>query len=248
VNGLDVTDPKQALKIRSMIGFLPEVPGLYETLSAYRNLDFYASLYDVPKDRRDRRIRELLELLEIWERKDDIVGKFSKGMKQKIAIARALVHEPEFLFLDEPTSGLDPEASLTVRNFLMDLKKEGRTIFINTHNLDDAERLCDTIAVMKTRLLAKGSPEELSRQFWGRTTVVHLRSITPAMIEAVRNVNGVTGVKVFEGKLLIDVIDPTATNPEIVSALSKAGGSIEFVNELRRTLEDVYLRLLGVQQ
>jgi ABC-2 type transport system ATP-binding protein len=248
VNGLDVTDPADALKIRSQIGFLPEVPGLYDTLSAYRNLDFYASLYNVPKDRRDRRIRELLDVLEIWDRRDDIVGKFSKGMKQKIAIARALVHEPELLFLDEPTSGLDPEASLTVRNFLMELKKEGRTIFINTHNLDDAERLCDTIGVMRTRLLAVGSPSDLSRQFWGRTTVVHLRSITPPMIDAVRGVSGVTTVKQFENKLLIDVVDPVAANPDIVSALLRQGAQIEFVNELKRTLEDVYLRLLGGRQ
>ena len=248
VNGLDVNRREDALQIRSKIGFLPEVPGLYETLSAYKNLDFYAALYDVPADQRERRIKELLETLGIWNRKDDIVGKFSKGMKQKIAIARALVHEPEFLFLDEPTSGLDPEASLTVRNFLLELKKEGRTIFINTHNLDDAERLCDKIGVMKTRLLAVGSPSDLSRMFWGRTTVVHLRAITPTMVASVRDLSGVTGVKEFEGKLLIDVVDPAEVNPEIVKALLKNGGQIEFVNELKRGLEDVYLRLLGGKQ
>lgn len=248
VNGLDATDPQDALKIRSMIGFLPEVPGLYETLSAHRNLEFYASLYDVPVDKRERRIKELLEILGIWDRRDDTVGKFSKGMKQKIAIARALVHDPEFLFLDEPTSGLDPVASLTVRNFLMDLKKEGRTIFINTHNLDDAERLCDTIGVMKTRLLATGSPEELSREFWGRTTVVHLRSVTPPMVDAVRAVTGVTGVKQLDNKLLIDVADPESANPNIITSLVRAGGEVEYVNELKRTLEDVYVRLLGEQQ
>jgi ABC-2 type transport system ATP-binding protein len=248
VNGLDVNRREDALQIRSKIGFLPEVPGLYETLSAYRNLDFFAALYDVPADQRERRIKELLETLGIWNRKDDIVGKFSKGMKQKIAIARALVHEPEFLFLDEPTSGLDPEAALTVRNFLLELKKEGRTIFINTHNLDDAERLCDKIGVMKTRLLAVGSPSDLSRMFWGRTTVVHLRSVTPAMVASVREISGVTGVKEFENKLLIDVIDPVAVNPDIVKALLKNGGQIEFVNELKRGLEDVYLRLLGGKQ
>jgi ABC-2 type transport system ATP-binding protein len=169
-------------------------------------------------------------------------------MKQKIAIARALVHEPEFLFLDEPTSGLDPVAALTVRNFLLELKKEGRTIFINTHNLDDAERLCDTIGVMKTRLLATGSPEELSREFWGRTTVMHLRAVTPAMIEAVRTVSGVTGVKQVDNKLLIDVVDPVTANPGIVQAVVRSGGEIEFVNELKRTLEDVYIKLLGGQQ
>jgi ABC-2 type transport system ATP-binding protein len=248
VNGLDSTDPKEAIKIRSMIGFLPEVPGLYETLSASRNLEFYASLYDVPADKRDSRIKELLELLGIWDRKDDTVGKFSKGMKQKIAIARAMVHDPEILFLDEPTSGLDPVASLTVRNFLMDLKKEGRTIFINTHNLDDAERLCDTVGVMKTRLLATGSPEELSREFWGRTTIIHLRSVTAPMIEAVRSVNGVMGVKQLDNKLLIDVADPVTTNPSIIAAVVRVGGEVEFVNELKRSLEDVYVRLLGGQQ
>ena len=248
VNDLDVNDPKDALQIRSMIGFLPEVPGLYETLSAHRNLEFYASLYDVPADKRERRIKELLELLGIWDRKDDTVGKFSKGMKQKIAIARALVHDPEFLFLDEPTSGLDPVASLTVRNFLMDLKREGRTIFINTHNLDDAERLCDTVGVMKTRLLALGSPEELSREFWGRTTVVHLRAVTPTMIAAAKAVDGVMEIKQVENKLLIDVADPSSANPQIISALVRSGGEVEFVNELKRTLEDVYVRLLGGQQ
>ncbi len=248
INGLDVNRPDEALQIRSKIGFLPEVPGLYETLSAYKNLDFYAALYDVPADKRERRIKELLETLGIWNRKDDIVGKFSKGMKQKIAIARALVHEPEFLFLDEPTSGLDPEASLTVRTFLLELKKEGRTIFINTHNLDDAERLCDTIGVMKTRLLATGSPAELSRMFWGHTTVIHLRSSSAALVAAVRDVSGVTAVQEFEGKLLIDVTDPESVNPEIIKCLLKNGAQIVFVNELKRGLEDVYLRLLGGKQ
>jgi len=248
VNGLDINDPKDAIRIRSMTGFLPEVPGLYETLSAARNLEFYASLYDVPAGKRKERIKELLELLGIWDRRDDMVGKFSKGMKQKIAIARALVHDPEFLFLDEPTSGLDPVASLTVRNFLLELKKGGRTIFINTHNLDDAERLCDTIGVMRTRLLAYGPPEELSREFWGRTTIVHLRAVTPQLIDAARSVEGVMGVKQIDNKLVIDVVDPEAANPRIVNALVRSGGEVEFVNELKRTLEDVYVRLLGDRQ
>jgi ABC-2 type transport system ATP-binding protein len=248
VKGLDVTKPDEAIQIRSMVGLLPEVPGLYDNLSAYRNLDFYASLYGVPEDKREGRIRELLQTLEIWDRREDLVGKFSKGMKQKIAIARALVHEPEYLFLDEPTSGLDPEASMTVRNYLLDLKKEGRTIFINTHNLDDAERLCDKIGVMKTRLLATGSPSELSRMFWGRTTVVHLKAVTSEMINAVRGLSGVTGVSQHENRLLIEVVDPESVNPDIVRELLKMGGEVEYVNELKRGLEDVYLKLLGGKQ
>ena len=245
VHGLDVSKPEDALRIRGMIGLLPEVPGLYESLSAYKNLDFFAQLYDVPKDRREKRIEELLKTLGVWDRRDDAVGKFSKGMKQKIAIARALVHDPEYLFLDEPTSGLDPEASLTVRNYLLDLKKEGRTIFINTHNLDDAERLCDKVGVMKTRLLAIGSPEELSRMFWGRTTVVRLRRVLPGMADSVRGLPGVTGVKEEGSALLVDVSSPDEANPAIVSALAKQGGEVLAVGELRRGLEDVYLKLLG---
>ncbi|NLT37043.1 MAG: ABC transporter ATP-binding protein [Methanomassiliicoccus sp.] len=245
VNGLDASKPSEALQIRSQVGLLPEIPGLYEALSAYKNLDFFAALYGVPIDRRKVRIRELLEMLEIWDRRDDIVGKFSKGMKQKIAIARALVHEPELLFLDEPTSGLDPEAALTVRNFLLELKKEGRTIFLNTHNLDDAERLCDTVGVMRTRLLAKGSPSELSRQFWGRTTVVQLHNISPYMISGLRSLSGVTNVVQEGDHLMIDVTDPASVNPDIVRELVHQGGQVQSVNELKRSLEDVYLRLLG---
>jgi len=245
VHGLDVRDPEQALLIRGKIGLLPEMPGLYDMLSAYRNLDFYAQLYDVPKHLRAERIESLLRTLELWDRRDDAVGKFSKGMRQKIAIARALVHEPDYLFLDEPTSGLDPEAALTVRNYLLDLKKEGRTIFINTHNLDDAERLCDKVGVMKTSLLAMGSPEELAGMFWGRTSVVRLRSVTPSMVSAVRALSGVTGVKADDSTLLVDVTDPDDVNPSILRALVAQGGEVLSLGELRRGLEDVYIRLMG---
>lgn len=245
VHGLDITRPEEALMIRGKIGLLPEVPGLYETLSAYRNLDFYAQMYDVPKGVRAERIESLLKTLSMWDRRDDPVGKFSKGMKQKIAIARALVHEPDYLFLDEPTSGLDPEASLTVRNYLLDLKKEGRTIFINTHNLDEATRLCDRVGVMKTGLLAVGTPDELADMFWGHTTVVRLRRAVPGMAEALRSLPGVTGVRQEGDAFLVEVTSPDDTNPLIVRALVEQGGEVLSMGELKRGLEDVYLRLLG---
>ena len=134
-----------------MVGFLPENVGLYDSLSAYRNLDFYGQLYEVPEKKRRENIERLLRLLGIWERREDAVGTFSKGTKQKIAIARALIHDPQVLFLDEPTANLDPEAAKTVRDFILELKKEKRTIFLNTHNLDEAERLCDRIAILKNQ-------------------------------------------------------------------------------------------------
>ena len=245
VNGLDITHPADRIKIRGMIGLLPETPGLYESLSAQRNLDFFAQLYGIQKEERDRRIKALLTALDVWDRRDDSVAKFSKGMKQKIAIARALVHKPSFLFLDEPTSGLDPQASLTVRNYLMDLKKEGITIFLNTHNLDEAERLCDRIGVIQKKLLAVGSPEELSSKFWGKTTVIQLRSTTTQMVHAVESIPSVRRVSLSEGKLLVELEHPDRDNPLVVKTLVENGAQIEFVNELKHGLEDIYLRLIG---
>jgi len=245
VNGLDITNPKDIIRIRGMIGLLPETPGLYESLSAYRNLDFFAQLYGISREERERRIKDLLTALAVWDRRDDPVAKFSKGMKQKIAIARALVHEPSFLFLDEPTSGLDPQASMTVRNYLMDLKKEGITIFLNTHNLDEAEKLCDRIGVIQRVLLAIGSPEELSRKFWGKTTVVRLPLVTAEMVRAVESIPSVRRVKEAEGKLLVELENPDRNNHLIVKALVDKGAQVEYVNELKHGLEDIYLRLVG---
>lgn len=245
INGIDIRDKRERIRIRGMIGLLPEMPGLYESLSAQSNLEFFAKLYGIPQVERKRRIKELLQALGVWDRRNDPVGKFSRGMKQKIAIARALVHEPEFLFLDEPTSGLDPQATITVRNYLLELKKEGRTIFLNTHNLDEAEKLCDKIGVISGKLLALGSPAELSRRFYGRTTVVHLRHPRPDMVERIRFLPGVRDVRLSGKELLIDVDNPEEQNPVIVSTLIEGGAEVEFVNELKHGLEDVYLKLIG---
>ncbi len=231
------------VRIRKIVGFLPENVGLYDDLSAYRNLDFYAKLYECPEPQRRESIERLLRLQGLWDRRDRLVGTFSKGMKQKVAIARALVHDPKVVFLDEPTANLDPEAAKTVRDFILELKKEKRTIFLNTHNLDEASRICDRIGVLKTRLVAIGSPESLRGSLWGRKTVVHLKSMDDRILAAVRGA-GFEGVEVMENKLIIDVKDPEGENPAIVGAIVGAGGQVQFVTELRPTLEDVYLRLV----
>lgn len=248
VNGMDIAHPNDRIKIRGIIGLLPETPGLYESLSAQRNLDFFAQLYGLSSTERDGRIKELLTTLDVWERRNDPVAKFSKGMKQKIAIARALVHEPEILFLDEPTSGLDPQASLTVRNYLLDLKKEGRTIFLNTHNLDEAEKLCDKIGVIQRNLLALGSPEELSSKFWGKATVIEARSLTPEMVRAVESIPSVRRVNLTDGRLLVELDRPDLNNPLIVRTLVERGAEVEYVSELKHGLEDIYLKLIGGQR
>ncbi len=170
VNGLEVG--VEDTRIRGQIGILTESPGLYERLSARRNLEIFAELYGVADVR--GQVEKYLRLLELWDRRDTEAGTFSKGMKQKLAIARALIHEPPVVFMDEPTSALDPEAAKTVRDFIETLSGQGRTIFLCTHNLDEAERLCERIGVFRQRLIAVDTPEALRRKLFGRQTEVYL--------------------------------------------------------------------------
>jgi ABC-2 type transport system ATP-binding protein len=244
IGGFSIGKEDDCQKIRKMVGFLPENVGLYGSLSALKNLDFYGQLYEVPEAKRKENIERLLRLLGIWERREDTVGTFSKGMKQKIAIARALIHDPQVLFLDEPTANLDPEASKTVRDFILDLKKEKRTIFINTHNLSEAERLCDRIAILKGRLIKVDSPKDLALSLHSRKTIIHLQGIPEAVLAAVNNLSAVKTVRVLDNKLIIDIDNPEYDNPEVVRAIVVAGGNVKYVTELRSTLEDVYLKLI----
>jgi ABC-2 type transport system ATP-binding protein len=229
-------------QVRRQVGILTESPGLYDRLSAERNLAFFASLYEVEDI--PAQVERYLRMLGLWDRRAETAGTFSKGMRQKLAIARALLHEPQVLFLDEPTSGLDPEAALMVREFIASLKQEGRTIFVCTHNLDEADRLCDRIAVFNTHLLALDTPTALRRQLYQRTVVFHLNQVEPRFVERVKELPFIRTVKETEGKLVIALDDPEGNNPTIVRALVEAGADIQFVGELRRSLEDIYLKLI----
>ena len=174
----------------------------------------------------------------------DIAATFSKGMKQKLAIARALLHEPRTIFLDEPTAGLDPEASRLVREFILEIKEQGRTIFICTHNLDEADRLCDRIGVFKTRLLIVDAPVNLRRQVFGRKVVFHLRKADQRLVDKLQNHPSVTEAKQVDEKIVATINDPEANNPELIRILVTEGAEVQFVGELRRSLEDVYLQLV----
>ena len=240
VNGYTVG--KDDTNIRRCSGILTETPGMYDNLSAEYNLRIYANLYEV-KDVAGQ-VEKYLRMLGLWERRYDEAGTFSKGMKQKLAIARALLHEPRLLFLDEPTSGLDPEAAHLVREFIADLRKEGRTIFLCTHNLDEADRLCDRIGVFKTRLLALDTPKNLRMQLFGRKVVFHLRAADPALPETLSKLAYVHEARLIDDKLVVTLDDPEAHNPEIIRSLVNAGADIQFVGELRRSLEDAYLQLV----
>jgi ABC-2 type transport system ATP-binding protein len=230
-------------QIRQRVGILTESPGLYDRLSAARNLRFFAQLYDVADV--DAQVERYLRMLGLWERRHEAAATFSKGMRQKLAIARALLHEPEVLFLDEPTSGLDPEMARLVREFIADLKQEGRTIFLCTHNLDEADRLCDRIAVFNTHLLAVDTPAALRRELYDRKVVFHLRRASPAYLELLRGFDFVRSVEQVDQKLVVALEDPENQNPILVKALVGEGAELQFVGELRRSLEDVYLQLVG---
>ncbi len=234
---------KDPLQIRKIIGLIPENVGLYGELSAYRNLDFYARLYERTDRQRSESIERLLKMLGIWEERDQPVGTFSKGMKQRVAIARALVHDPQILFLDEPTANLDPEAAKTVRDFILELKKEEKTIFLNTHNLDEAQKLCDRIGILRTHLLRIGTPGELKESLWGSKTVIQLQEVNDSIVEAVQKQTA-NKVAVEDHRLVIDVMNAEQENPGLVEAIVSAGGRIQFVQGLSPTLEDVYLKIV----
>lgn len=231
--------------IRAQIGILTESPGLYEKLSALQNLSYFARLYGLSGDAREAAVQRYLEMLGLWDRREEPVGGFSKGMKQKLAIARALLHEPKIVFLDEPTSALDPESAKVVRDFIAELKSEGRTIFLCTHNLDEADRLADRIGVMKQRLIQVDTPLNLKRRLYGRRIVIRLRTVNDALINSIKSLPYVKRLDRDENRLFLTLDDTDAMTPVVVRALVLAGGDIQSVTEERHSLEDVYLNLVG---
>ena len=233
---------KDDTEIRRNVGVLTETPGMYDNLSAEYNLRIFAELYEV-KDVKGQ-ITKYLKMLGLYERRMDAAGTFSKGMKQKLAIARALLHEPRILFLDEPTAGLDPEASHLVREFIAELRKEGRTIFLCTHNLDEADRLCDRIGVFKSHLLVVDTPSNLRSSVFGHKVVFHLAKVDENIQAAVAGLEFSREVKIMDNKLLVSLDNPESQNPEVVRVLVNMGADVQFVGELRHSLEDVYLQLV----
>lgn len=241
IDDLSLDNKKDHLAIRKIIGILPENVGLYEDMTAYKNLNFIAKLYQYPENKRKERIEYYLKMLDLWDRKDKVAGTFSKGMKQKLAIARALIHEPKILFLDEPTANLDPEASKMVRDFILELKKENRTIFLNTHMLDEAERICDRVGILKTQLIDIGTTTELRQSLWGKKSIVEVDAVTDKILENIKSL-GFGTITIDNNKMTIDVNDPHHDNPSIIRAIQDAGGQVQFVSELVPSLEDIYLK------
>ena len=245
IDSYDIRDKMDVQNIRRIIGLLPEVPGLYETLGAYQNLDFYGQFYGIPKQKREESIQTTLTELGLWDRRNEPVGDFSKGMKQKVAIARALTHDPKYIFLDEPTAGLDPAASKIVREYILELKKQGNTILINTHNLAEAERICDTVAMVKNKIVRVGNPKKLAQGLFARIIRITLNKIPASLLTEISSLKYVSKAQVNGNQLILNVSDPEQENPQVISWLIQHGLQVQFVSEEEYSLEDAYLKLIG---
>lgn len=222
----------EGAQVRANTGVLTESPSLYEKLSARENLSFFGKLYGVPPQTLPGRVEELLELFGLRERADDPAGGFSKGMKQRLVLARALVHNPPILFLDEPTSGLDPEAAHQVNELIARLRSEGRTIFLCTHRLAEAEPLCDRVALFNHgRLLAMGTIPELARRLWGGDELeIELLQVDEQAWDGFS----------LEGKVLRAPIASPEEAARLVTQVVEKGGKIVRVSPRRHTLEEIY--------
>jgi ABC-2 type transport system ATP-binding protein len=236
---------RQSDDVRARCGALLEYHGLYERLTAVDNLDYYGRIWHMSNAERQSRTRELLEPLDLWERRGEVVGKWSRGMKQKLAVARTLMHHPELVFLDEPTSGLDPVASAALREDLEELaSKEGVTIFLTTHNLAEAEKLCDQVGVISHgQLLAVGTPEELRTRTSAPRLHVSGRGFTEDLLNKLKAHPLVSALQQRNGSLILDLKDQKQS-PALVTLMVLDGAQIDEVRKEKADLEDVFLKLV----
>src|SRR5580704_16472818 len=235
----------QGHEIRARSGALLEHSGLYERLSAEDNLRFQGRVARMPKQQLDERIREMLTHLSLWDRRNEAVVKWSRGMKQKLAIARTLLHRPALVFLDEPTAGLDPVAAAGLRDDLARLaSQQGATIFLTTHNMAEAEKLCSLVAVVRQgKLLAVGSPAELRSRGGGRRAEIAGRGFSEAMLATLRQQASVSQASIENGRLML-VLNGGSEVAPLVSLIVREGGEVQEVRSGQGSLEDVFLTLM----
>lgn len=235
----------QADDIRARIGALLEFAGLYERMTAEDNLDLYGRIYHMPAAERRVRIKELLVHLDLWDRRKDQIGKWSRGMKQKLAVARALLHHPPLIFLDEPTAGFDPIAAASLRNDLASLvAREGVTVFLNTHNLVEAEKLCAQVGVIRQgRLLTVGNPDELRLRTGGPQAEIVGSGFNDQMLAQIREQPEVAKAELQNNHFTIELRGENRVGP-LVGLIVRSGGEVEEVRKGKASLEDVFLTLM----
>jgi len=246
IAGIPLT-PENGVEIRRRVSIMPESPGLYLRLSVAENLQCFADLYQAP-DPKDR-IERALRAVHLADRAHDACGTLSKGLRQRVALARALLSDPEVLFLDEPTSGLDPVAARDVHELIDALRRSGVTIFLTTHRLEEAERLCDRVAILNTTLRTTGRPDELRDRLFAKTLTV--RTLAP-LPEPGRVFAGLPAVDSWHpdgpAGYVLAVSDPAAAAPAVTRALVAADADVLSISESHHSLEDVYLELIDQDQ
>jgi ABC-2 type transport system ATP-binding protein len=242
VAGFPLT-PENGVEIRRRIAIMPESPGLYLRLSILENLECFADLYEVSDPR--GRIDLALRAVNLADRAQDACGTLSKGLRQRVALARALLSDPEVLFLDEPTVGLDPVAAREVHELILGLRERGVTIFLTTHRLEEAERLCDRVAILNTTLRTIGRPDELREQLF--STEVTVRTLV-ALSEPGRVFTGLPAVDDWHedgpANYRLTVSKSAVAVPAVTRALVAAGADVLSIGEKQHSLEDVYLELI----
>jgi ABC-2 type transport system ATP-binding protein len=230
-------------EIRQLISVMPENPGLYVRLTVQENLELFAGLYGLPSS--GARIAAALETVNMAPRARDLCGRLSKGLRQRVGLARALLSDPVVMFLDEPTSGLDPVASRDVHDLIAGLRERGVTVFLTTHRLEEAERLCDRVAILNTRLLAVGPPEQLRTQLFRSSLVVTTAARLPAPGAVFTPDVGVDKwTPDGDATYVLTVADPRMTAPRVTRALVAAGADVVSIAVAHHSLEDVYLQLV----
>lgn len=242
VSGFDIV--KEAPQVRASVGVLTEQHGLYERMNGLEYLDFFGRIYRIPEHVRQRRSRSLMERFGMADAMERRISSYSKGMKQKIALVRALLHDPPVLLLDEPTSAMDPQSARLVRDAIRDLKRDQRTIVLTTHNLAEAESLADEIAIIRRgHIIAKGTQESLAQRVVGNPQF-EVRTATPlnGTVEIISQF--VKPLRVEDYCVQYEATDPTTDNPRLVKEMVAAGVDVVTISKISRTLEDVYLGIV----
>jgi ABC-2 type transport system ATP-binding protein len=236
-------EPENGVEIRRRTAVMPESPGLYLRLTVRENLECFAGLYETTEPR--RRIESALGSVNLDDRADDLCGSLSKGLRQRVALARALLSDPEILFLDEPTAGLDPVATREVHGLIQGLRQRGVTIFLTTHRLEEAERLCDRVAILRTSLQTIGRPDELRSQLFAAALTIRTSAPLADPDVVFGDVPAVTGwQRDAAGGWVLAVTDPNVAAPAVTRALVAAGADVLSIAETHHSLEDVYLELI----
>jgi ABC-2 type transport system ATP-binding protein len=238
----------QPVKAKEHIGVVPDTSNLYDEMTAWANIIFCAKLHGVPKDKRENKANELLELVGLYDRRNDRLGTFSRGMKKRMMIAAALVHEPGILFLDEPTTGLDVQGAREVRGLIRELNRRGTTVFLTTHYLEEADMCCQRIAIIaKGKIIIADTPEKLKLSTQAEQVIEVSFDRTEDLADKLKRLSNVRDVVTVGDKFRLSVDDSSETLQLIFVFAKENNLKLVSINTLKPTLEDAFVKLTGLR-